>query len=236
MNQFYALSHQINETHIRLKDQEAKHAAKVLRKNAGDTITITDGNGCRYQGIIESIAKNGVVVEISDTIRFRKPNPARVLALGMIKKRDRLEFAVEKATELGISEFILFRGDHSESFKIRNNRVQAAILSAMKQSLRVFLPPVKIAESMDELLATYSSSDTVIVHADQKGKSTEYKLPETERLLMVVGPEGGFSEREHSLLKQAGAKGLRLGDYRLRTETAAMVMASTFGSSEIIRV
>ncbi|CAN5234162.1 RsmE family RNA methyltransferase [soil metagenome] len=232
MNQFYASPDQINDTYIWLEGQEANHAAKVLRKGVGDTIIITDGIGTRYKGKIESIAKNRVSVELSEAIRFRKPNPARVLALGMIKKRDRLEFAVEKATELGISEIILFRGDHSESFKIRMDRVEAAVLSAMKQSLRVYLPSVKITESVDALLAQ-NKKETVILHADQQGKSTGYTLTDVERVLMVVGPEGGLSERERALLKQAGAEDLRLGDYRLRAETAAMVMASRFGNSDV---
>ncbi len=237
MNQFYASPDQINDTHIWLEGQEALHAAKVLRKGVGDAIIITDGIGTRYKGKIESVAKNRVSVEISDISRFRKPNPARVLALGMIKKRDRLEFAVEKVTELGISEIILFRGDHSESFKIRMDRVEAAILSAMKQSLRVYLPSVKITESVDVLLAQ-NRKETVILHADQEGKSTEFSLPDSgeERVLMVVGPEGGLSKREKLLLEEAGAISLRLGDYRLRAETAAMVMASKYGSSENVRI
>lgn len=231
LNQFYASPDQINKTYIRLKDQEAIHAARVLRKGVGDTIVVTDGNGTRYRGKIESISKNEVLAAIHKKEEFIKPKPAVILALGLIKKRNRLEFSVEKATELGASEIILFRGDHSEPFKVRMDRIEASVMSAMKQSLRVYLPEVRPVKSLDSII-NGEEQDTLILHANQEGNVTDYKLSDNiKRIVMVVGPEGGLSVSEQALLKKAGAVGLRLGDYRLRAETAAMVMTSRFGNS-----
>lgn len=234
MNQFYAEERQNSKARIELTGQEALHASKVLRKGKGEEILITDGRGSRYHGVIDSASKNNVSVAVKKVEKFNKSGPAVVLALGLIKKRGRLEFALEKATELGVSEILLFRGDHSESFNIRMDRAESAVMSAMKQSLRVFLPPVKAYPSLDELLSHEENSQ--IIHADQHGDANYCEIKKnTERVVMVVGPEGGLSERERGVLRQAGAEGIRLGDYRLRAETAALVMVSRYGNSAEVR-
>lgn len=230
MNQFYAPAGQISQTSIELTGQEAKHASKVLRKKEGEEIYITDGEGKRFRGVIESVNKSRVVAGIKEVQTFSYPNIPVVLVMGLIKKRDRLEFAVEKAVELGVSEMILFKGDHSETFKVRMDRVEASAVSAMKQSLRVFLPSVKLMESLDDVIKN-ESDDTIFVNADQEGETDNFKINNRcSRLVMIVGPEGGLSERENTILRKAGAVGLRLGDYRLRAETAAMVMALRYGN------
>lgn len=229
MNQFYVKSDQIDSSRISLTGQEAIHASKVLRKGTGEEIFITDGNGHRYQGLIESVSRGTISIHIRDIQSFRKPEPSVILAMGMIRKRNRLEFAVEKAVELGVSEIILFRGDHSEPFKVRMDRAEASALSAMKQSLRVYLPPVKSVDSLDDIIRN-ETDDATYIYADQEGEIDEYDLsPNIKRAVLVIGPEGGLSDREEGLLKETGATGLHLGDYRLRAETAAVVMALKYG-------
>lgn len=209
--------------------------SKVLRKGKGEKIVVTDGIGSRYSGVIKKSDKRGVSIEIEGKETFDRPNPEIVLALGLIKKRDRLEYAVEKAVELGVTEILLFRGDHSEKFSLRMERVEAAALSAMKQSLRVFLPKIETANSLAEMLQREDKS-VQIIQADQNGSSTIPKVSEsTKRLLMIVGPEGGLSEKEIALLTKSGADKVKLGDFRLRAETAAMVMASSFGHKSNLR-
>jgi 16S rRNA (uracil1498-N3)-methyltransferase len=232
MNQFYTLPEYVSSTHIILTGQEAKHAAKVLRKGIGDSIYITDGAGTRYTGEVEHIGKNELRASIKNKRHFSKPPTTIELCLGLIRKRDRLEFAVEKATELGVSKISLFKADHTEPFKVRTDRVEAAVLSAMKQSLRVFLPQVYIYNSLDELLER-DLKKTLILQADMDGQKSEtVKTYEEEELLMVVGPEGGLSDREQELLKQNNAQGVSLGDFRLRAETAAMMMSAIFGNKK----
>jgi len=236
MNQFYTPGNQVGKAHLKLTGQEAKHASKVLRKSVGEEIITTDGDGNRYVGIISSVKKNEVSAEIQEIYTFKKPSVEVILALGLIKKRDRLEFAVEKAVELGVSSILLFRSDHSEPFNVRMDRINATVLSAMKQSLRVYLPGVEICESLDDLIQNRDKI-TNYIYADQHGDQHEYETPRgRQRLMVVVGPEGGLSNREEKLLKQADAVRLCLGDYRLRTETAAVVLASRFGDSAEIRV
>lgn len=236
MNQFYAPAEQITSSEFILKGQEAKHAAKVLRKSAGEKIFVTDGRGNRYTGRIESAGKNELRASIIERTQFKKPKREIELCLGLIRKRDRLEFAIEKATELGVSQIHLFRADHSEPFKVRLNRAEAAVESAMKQSLRVFLPQIMLYNSLDELLETDMDRVTLI-QADPEG---EYEVntnqTEDKRILLIVGPEGGLSDRESDLLKSKKATKLSLGDYRLRAETAAVIISSKFGNKKADRV
>jgi len=230
VNQFYTPKENIGISELTLTAQEAKHAAKVLRKGIGETIFVTDGAGTRYTGIIESVRSGVVHVSITKKEDIEKPSPEIILALGLIKKRDRLEFAIEKATELGITSFRLFRGDHSEPFKVRSDRAEAAVQSAMKQSLRVWLPQIRTDKSLDELLDD-STENRAIVVADQQANTGQIEFPANiDQVLLVVGPEGGFSERERELLKRYNATGVSLGSYRLRAETAAVVMAERFAA------
>lgn len=232
MNQFYAPPSQITESGIILTESEAQHAAKVMRKSIGEKILVTDGCGTRYTGLIEQISNRELHASILEKEQFKKPVPEVELCLGLIRKRDRLEFAVEKATELGVSTITLFRADHTEFFSVRMDRVEAAVLSAMKQSLRVYLPFVRLRDSLDEILAR-DLNQTRIIQADVDG-ANDVNLHQAgvENLLMIVGPEGGLSEREEKLLKTKNASRLSLGDYRLRAETAAMMLAVKFGNKK----
>ncbi len=232
MNQFFTLPEHVSSTHIILTGQEAKHAAKVLRKGIGDSIYITDGAGIRYTGEVEHIGKNELRASIKNKHHFKTPSTTIELCLGLIRKRDRLEFAVEKATELGVSRISLFRADHTEPFKVRIDRIEAAVLSAMKQSLRVFLPQVNTYDSLDDLFER-DLKKTLILQADITGQECEtVNTRKEERLMMVVGPEGGLSDREQELLKLNNALGVSLGDFRLRAETAAMMMSAIFGNKK----
>ena len=232
MNQFYAPPNQITSSEIILTTSEAKHAAKVLRKSIGEKILVTDGCGNRYTGLIEDAGKNELRASVIKHERFKAPNPEIELCLGLIRKRDRLEFAAEKATELGVTCISLFRGDHTEPFNVRLDRVEAAVLSAMKQSLRVYLPDVRVFDSLDELL-NKDLDQTLLLQADANGDNdTDIYESGSQHVMMVVGPEGGLSAREFDVLKDNNARRLTLGDYRLRAETAAMMMAAKFGNKK----
>ena len=232
MNQFYAHPEQISSSFITLKGQEALHASKVMRKKNGDTIYVTDGQGMRYEGEIEHIGKNKLRAAIKHRQLFKAPVCDVDLCFGLIRKRDRLEFAAEKATELGVTRILLFRADHSEPFNVRLDRVEAAVISAMKQSLRVFLPNLMIFDSLDDVLKR-NLDKTLILQADADGeRNIDRHQNKIKNVLMVIGPEGGLSERECELLRVKKARLISLGDYRLRAETAAVTMLALFGNKK----
>lgn len=214
-----------------LEGTEAHHAIHVLRKSVGETLFATDGEGTLYEGVIESIEKETVDVAIRKQTVHTGPAPEITIAVGLIKKRDRLEFAVEKAVELGVTRFVIFRGDRSEKKGLRVDRLQAAALSAMKQSLRCWAPEVIEADSVEEVLKKAESEGTKTVIADEQeepGRIGRRAWNRFDRLLFVVGPEGGFSDRERELFQTVEADRFSLGRYRLRTETAVIAIAGLF--------
>lgn len=228
MNFFYAPKEQVFGEIIELGDQEAKHAAKVLRNREGDSIVIVDGEGGRYHCEIKQINRAGLKAEIQEKEQLAAPSPRKVLAMGLIKKRDRLEFAVEKAVELGVSDIALFRSRHSVKQNVRMDRLEATVLSAMKQSLRAWLPEVRLYDSLENVLDHFSDYRVLLAHKTEgiDAATLLTDLEGTEKLLALVGPEGGFSQEEIEFVKDRGAESVSLGNYRLRTETAAIALLS----------
>ena len=225
MNLFYAPPEQCSEDVIYLIDDEAHHAAHVLRYKTGDAISVVDGRGCWFDGEIISISKKEVSVAVKKITRLveEKKLKQRVLALGLIKNRQRLEFAVEKAVELGSTELVLFQSKNTEREKVRMDRLDLIARSAMKQSLRAWLPEVRFISSLSTLVDEYQDYHLLLAHEKHGGAAEVNPDWLREDMIMVlIGPEGGFTEDEVKLLTQSGAELVSLGRYRLRAETAAI--------------
>ncbi|MEX0723591.1 MAG: 16S rRNA (uracil(1498)-N(3))-methyltransferase [Gracilimonas sp.] len=225
-NVFYTKPGNITENRLELTDQEARHAAKVLRFNVGDEMFASDGKGNLYRTQIASVTKKSVVAEIKETELEEEPEFKKVLAFGAIKKRDRLEFAVEKAVELGAWEICVFNGDHSERSKINQERLQSVALSAFKQSKRKWLPEIVYKDSLKEVLSYYK--DHRIFMAHMTAESEAPRQFDSKKNLLLVGPEGGFSDREAELGRNKSATFLSLGKNRLRAETAVVSILAQF--------
>ncbi|HET8864651.1 MAG TPA: RsmE family RNA methyltransferase [Gracilimonas sp.] len=225
-NVFYTHPENITGSRLELTDQEARHAAKVLRFNIGDELFASDGRGRFYRTEITSISKRSVSAEILETTSEPEPKFKKVLAFGAIKKRDRLEFAVEKAVELDAWEICVFNADHSERSKINEERLHSIVLSAFKQSKRSWLPKVVLLNSLDEVFDHYKDFNPVMAHMDAELNSS--LNPDHSNTLLLIGPEGGFSDREVEIAKTKGTKFISLGKNRLRAETAVIAMLSQF--------
>ncbi|MTI87923.1 MAG: 16S rRNA (uracil(1498)-N(3))-methyltransferase [Balneolaceae bacterium] len=221
MNVFYTESDHGIQQQFYLEGQEARHAAKALRLREGDEVYATDGKGRRLKGTVTAISKQRVVASTTEIEEIPRPSPGITLAMGIIKKRDRLEFAVEKAVELGVSEIALFVSDHTIKTNVREDRLHNIVLSAVKQSLRVWLPQVNIYDALDNVLAEYNQHHKLMAH-EKTTQSFQNKMRTEDELLLMVGPEGGFSDREVQLAGEAGSELVSLGKYRLRAETAAV--------------
>lgn len=228
MNLFYADPSDINDNKIEISGQEAHHISKVLRYNIGDSIFVTDGIGFRYACKIDTISKGGVTALVKKTEFEERPNALITIAIGMIKKRDRLEFAVEKCTELGVNEIVLFKADHSEKTTVREDRIFNTVLSAMKQSLRVYLPGVQYFNTTDQMLSEIDKSYQIVIGDEEADKNSTDLIENGKNYFIIIGPEGGFSERERQMISKQSALRYSLGEKRLRTETAAVVMTDQF--------
>jgi 16S rRNA (uracil1498-N3)-methyltransferase len=225
-NIFFAHPEHISANRLELVDQEAVHASKVLRFNVGDELYASDGKGNLYKAQVSSISKKSVLANILQSNSAPEPTIKKVLVFGAIKKRDRLEFAVEKAVELGAWEICIFNADHSERSRINEERLQSIVLSAFKQSKRRWLPDVHYLNSLEEVFEHYPAYHSVMAHVE-----AETHQPENlshDKNLLLAGPEGGFSEREVELAKRKNTQMISLGKNRLRAETAVLTMLSQF--------
>jgi 16S rRNA (uracil1498-N3)-methyltransferase len=213
---------------IRLSGDEAHHAVNVLRMRPGDTVSLTDGKGTICSGKVRELSAGQMIIRLDHSIYAERPSPMVTMCIGLIRKRDRLEFAVEKAVELGVQRIVVWRGDHSEKKGLRADRLESAALSAMKQSLRPWLPEVTDCENLK--IALQKCEGSIFMADETSGpEQTLISLSKTEtEVAFVIGPEGGFSENERKWLESAGAGKISLGRYRLRTETAVIAIASHF--------
>ena len=141
-----------------LRDGEARHAFRVLRKRAGDTLDLVDGKGGWYRGEIESIDKRACTLSVRRTRRETPPNYQVTLLVAPTKNIDRFEWLLEKCTEIGIYAIQPFISEHSERKNIRVDRLERVIESAMKQSLRAWKPTLFDCMSYDRAIASVSAA------------------------------------------------------------------------------
>lgn len=210
---------------------ESSHICKSKRKKIGDSINFTDGCGNLYQGQIKQI-KPEVVSECKFVEQANFPDREIIMAVGFIRP-NRLDFLIEKATEIGINKFILFSSQNSNYYTENIGRWQKITRQAIKQSLRYFLPEIETEKNFKSLIEKQNSADIKII-AEQKsttnlsGIQTRVNQDHTKRIIFIVGPEGGLNEEEIHLAANAGFETINIGEHRLRTETAALVLSSFF--------
>lgn len=222
-NVFY--STHINSQTIVLEDQEARHCAVVLRKKVGNTVHIIDGKGSRYECLIDTISKNKVSCTIQSVVQKAKTENITI-AIAPTKNRDRLEWMVEKLVEIGVEAIVLMRTENTERTRTNMVRVNKKILSAVKQSLRFYIPSL-LEMSFNEILELEHSEKYIAHCYDESDKSPVSGINQANKLILI-GPEGDFTLSEVTKAFEAQFMGLDLGDYRLRTETAAIVAVSIF--------
>jgi len=209
--------------------EESRHIVKVCRIESGDTILATDGKGCLYKIKVESTTKSEVGGTIVETINYDPPDRYCHLAmpLATVSKTD---WVIEKCTEIGITGFHYFVSEKSTGkspTSIRVDRFRRVALSAIKQSMRTFVPTFELHNDLNALSKVFEQYNLVIWgHLDKNAAQIGDLLSSAEfqRILVIVGPEAGFSGPELTLMKQAGAIPIRYGEHRLRMETAAVVL------------
>ncbi len=213
-----------------LPEQESFHCIKVLRHREGDIIHIIDGSGGLYQCEITSAHKEHCGFKIINAQNeFGKRTFHLHIAIAPTKNNERFEWFLEKATEIGIDEITPLICEHSERRKIKTERLNQILVSAMKQSQRAYLPVLnELTDFHDFIKKTQSTSGKFICHLDEKNKihfKSAYK-PGTDSVVLI-GPEGDFSQQEISLATQNDFRQVILGTSRLRTETAGLVAVHT---------
>jgi 16S rRNA (uracil1498-N3)-methyltransferase len=212
-----------------LKDSEFHHLAHVMRTRKGENIELINGKGALAKATVVDILKDQAVLILDDVQNSEKKNVKIILAQAL-PRQNRLEFVLEKGTELGVDEFWLFPGATSikkEFYPSQIERAQTLTISAMKQCGRLTLPSIQIKPEikMWDKLTTSAFFGDVDASSDLFSEVWN-KTPLTLPIVFITGPESGFTDSEVSQLRSKGALGVKLHDHILRTDTASMTAVS----------
>jgi len=211
-------------------DQEAKHMTQVLRKKLGDRLNFTDGKGHHFRGVIVSVAKKKVEVEITET-NF-SPNPTLLhLAIAPTKNIARIEWLVEKVCEMGVREISFLQTRHSERKAVKMERLAQKVQSACLQSLKFWYPTLHPMRTFERCMKeeAFLASDTqrfIAYCGAENLPLLKDQLSLKKEVLLLIGPEGDFSPAEFAQAEENGFTGISLGQARLRTETAGLVASA----------
>lgn len=228
MQLFYNNTISEKETTFTFDKEESKHIVKVLRKKDGDTIHITNGLGYLFVSEITIASERKCEVKITESQFFEPTKYKLHIVVAPTKINDRLEWFLEKATEIGIHEITPIICDHSERKVYKKERADKIVQAAMKQSLQYYLPIVNEPISFSEFIKKDVSGKKFIAHCEETDKkSFKNELKPQKDIIILIGPEGDFSTKEINLAIQNNYIPVTLGNTRLRTETAALVACHT---------
>jgi len=212
-------------TEILLDEKESKHAIKVLRLGKGDTLNFTDGKGKLYTAEIKEPNSKHCRLNVIDILSESVKRSYEIhVAIAPTKNTDRLEWFLEKATEIGIDKISLILCENSERKVVKIERLEKILISAMKQSMNLYLPKLNPLVSFTEFIDNNNSTCKYIAHCYENEKPHLMKaLNGGENTVVLIGPEGDFTLDEISEARAKGYKEISLGNTRLRTETAGVV-------------
>lgn len=218
-----------NTTTYTLSESESKHAIRVLRLKENGDVTLIDGKGSFYDATITDVNPKKCTVKINNISKEKKFKPNLHIAIAPTKNNDRTEWFIEKATEIGIHQITPILCHHSERKKIKQERFEKTAISAMKQSLKATLPIVTELTNFKEVINSSFEGKKYIAHC-YKNEQKHFKdvYQKGDNILLLIGPEGDFSEDEVSLAITKGFEPITFGESRLRTETAGIVACTTF--------
>lgn len=215
---------------------DSRHCVRVLRKNLHDIIHVIDGNGGLYEcEITKANEKKCEFRIVSAQENFGKRDAYLHIAIAPTKNADRLEWFIEKSVEIGIDEISLIQTKHSERKQQKIERLEKIAISAMKQSLKAYLPKINELMPLEKFLSTAKEQQKFLAHLTDDAKSLQNLLKPQSAYCILIGPEGDFSADEILLARQAGFETVTLGNARLRTETAGIV-ACTLSNNPVVGV
>jgi 16S rRNA (uracil1498-N3)-methyltransferase len=206
-----------------LDEDESKHCVRVLRRNNGDTIRITDGQGFFYDVVIIDANPSKCSFAIKEKVEEPKADYFIHIAISPTKNADRIEWFVEKATEFGVNKITLIETEHTERSFLKTERLKKVALAAMKQSLKATLPAISGVTKFTELIQGSNEEQCFIACVDEDNPLhlRDAALPGKSGVVLI-GPEGDFSKDEMQFALSHGFVKVSLGKSRLRTETAGI--------------
>lgn len=219
-----------------MPEQSSNHIVRVLRLHIGDTFHAFNGDGNDYVAEIISIDKKGAKICIVSYIEVRNESPLRIHLYQSIARGDKMDWILQKATELGVSAFTPIVSDRTE-VKLDSERSdkkishwQGVIRSACEQSGRACIPYIHSPIAINQLSIYLKTTQAFYLEPNAKLSIKEIPLQSEQELYLAIGPEGGFSERDTRLLEAASFQGLKIGPRILRTETAGLAVIAALQS------
>lgn len=212
-----------------MPEEESLHAVKVLRMQAGEHIHLINGQGGLFEAeIVNPHPKRCEIKILSSIFEFGKRNTHLHIAIAPTKMNERLEWFLEKATEIGIDEITPVICRYSERKEVKQVRLEKIVIAAMKQSVKAYLPKLNEACTFDQLIKNTTATQKFIAHCYEDDKHLlQTAYDKGSDVLILIGPEGDFSPEEVQKAMLAGFAPVSLGSSRLRTETAGVVACHT---------
>lgn len=236
MQLFYAK--QLVDGKAILDENESSHCIRVLRKKKGDEISLTDGKGHFFEGRIIQDNPRQTILETRNEIVQVEGHPWNLhIAIAPTKNMDRFEWFVEKAVEIGVNEISPVICHYSERKKLRTDRLERIMVSAMKQSLKAYLPILHPLRPLKDIFdEEISGRENYIAHLEDNNRTELVHLrPESSNYLVLIGPEGDFHPDEILLAKKNNFQAVSLGYSRLRTETAGVAVCQIISDIESLK-
>ncbi|GAO45003.1 RsmE family RNA methyltransferase [Flavihumibacter petaseus] len=224
---FFYVEGPLPESEIQLDEQNSRHAISVLRMTAGEELQVTDGKGNLQTAVIIDPHKKKAVVRVLSSVFTPLPANRVTIGISLLKNVSRLEWFLEKAVEIGVGNIVLLQCQRTEKQHIRIDRLQQILISAMLQSQQVWLTRLLGPVKFDAHVASAGHDRKYIAHCLDTPKIALRELAaSTGEQLLLIGPEGDFSQEEADLAIRHNFIPVKLGETRLRTETAGMVGAT----------
>lgn len=221
---FFEPDFTVGVRHFTLSENSSRHCIQVLRMKELDKVQLTNGQGLLATAQITMVHKKHCQTEILGIESQEKKTGGICLAIAPTKNIGRMEWLLEKITEIGIAEICLFESERTERTVVKKERLRQILVSAMLQSRQVFLPELSDLLKLNEIVTKRTDTHKWIAHClDDQGKTLLSPGNHMESQLILIGPEGDFSPREVALALENNFKPVSLGNNRLRTETAGLV-------------
>jgi 16S rRNA (uracil1498-N3)-methyltransferase len=226
MASFFATDINLTSTEYLLSEEESKHCIRVLRYGIGSEIDLLDGKGNQFKALVTDNHPKRCKLEIKQVVSHTRPSIDIHVGMAPTKNMDRVEWFLEKATELGLNKLTFLKCENNERSSINLERLQKIAISAMKQSKRFYLPEIENLMSYNEFVIKNPKGYIGHCYEGEKIQINEIKKGGT----FLIGPEGDFSKPEVDFALSNSYHAVRMSDFRLRTETAALLAVFALNS------
>jgi len=209
-----------------LSEETSKHCVQVLRMKEGDRVDLTNGIGEIFESIITNAHKKSATVQIQHQKSIAAPAQKITLGISLLKNAVRLEWLLEKATEMGVHAIVPLLCERTIHERFKQDRMQNILQSAMIQSQQAWLPILHTPTTFADCIKTIQGAQKLIAHCEPTQKTSIKELKASDDCVLLIGPEGDFSphEIEEAIIQHYQA--IHLGNTRLRTETAGIFALS----------